>query len=117
MRDKKEINIQIGKEIKTARERAGLTQEQFGELVSLGTKNVSGIERGVTGITVSTLKRICEKLSISSNVILFGDQGRNDVEYLAERLSRLSAEQFEAVNTFLNQVFALFAKIEQPAEK
>ena len=117
MRDKKEINIQIGKEIKTARERAGLTQEQFGELVSLGTKNVSDIERGVTGITVSTLKRICEKLSISSNVILFVDQGRNDVKYLAERLSRLSAEQFEAVNTFLNQVFALFAKIEQPIEK
>ena len=39
MRDKKEINIYIGNEIKNARERAGLTQEQFGEMVSLGTKN------------------------------------------------------------------------------
>lgn len=47
MREKKEINIQIGSAIRDARERAGLTQEQFGELVSLGTKNVSDIERGV----------------------------------------------------------------------
>lgn len=56
MRDKKEINIYIGNQIRIARERAGLTQAQFGEIVSLGTKNVSDIERGVAGITVSTLK-------------------------------------------------------------
>lgn len=112
MREKKAINIQIGNEIRIARERAGLTQEQFGELVSLGTKNVSDIERGVTGITVSTLKRICEKLSISSDLIIFGDQGKNDVVYLAERLERLSPEQFAAVETFLNQTFALFGRLD-----
>ena len=108
MRDKKLINVQIGNAIRTARERAGLTQEKFGELVELGTNNVSDIERGVAGITVSTLKRICEKLSISSDTILFGDQ---DVEFLAERLTRLPTEQFEAVRVFLNQVFELFGKL------
>ena len=55
MRDKKEINIHIGNEIRIARERAGLTQEQFGEIVSLGTKNVSDIERGVAGITTAAI--------------------------------------------------------------
>ena len=58
MNNKKEINLQIGNEIRIARERAGLTQQQFGELVSLGTKNVSAIERGISGITVSTLKSV-----------------------------------------------------------
>ena len=111
MRDKKEINIQIGREIRIARERAGLTQEQFGEIVSLGTKNVSDIERGVAGITVSTLKRICEKLSISSDLILFGDKGSNDVEYLADRLSRLPPEQFAAVKDFIDEIFHLFARM------
>lgn len=112
MRDKKEINVQIGNTIRIARERAGLTQEKFGELVDLGTNNVSDIERGVAGITVSTLKRICKKLSISSDTILFGDQEKNDVEFLAERLTRLPPEQFEAVKVFLNQVFELFAKLD-----
>lgn len=112
MRKKKEINIFVGNEIRIARERAGLTQEKFGELVSLGAKNVSDIERGVAGITISTLKRICETLSISSDLILFGDRGQNDVEYLSERLKRLSPEQFKAVNTFLNQVFDLFTRMD-----
>ncbi len=111
MREKKEINIQIGNKIRIAREQAGLTQEQFGAIVSLGTKNVSDIERGVAGITVSTLKRICEKLSISSDRILFGDQSKNDVEYLADRLERLPAEQFAAVERLLNQIFALFSQL------
>ena len=38
MRKKKEINIQVGNAIRTAREQAGLTQEQFGEIVALGAK-------------------------------------------------------------------------------
>lgn len=110
MREKKEINIQIGNEIRIARERAGLTQEQFGELVSLGTKNISDIERGVAGITVSTLKRICEKLSISSDLIIFGDKGENDVEYIADRLARLTPEQFMMVKKVLDDIFILFAQ-------
>ena len=112
MRDKKEINIQIGEEIRKARERANLSQAEFGELVSLGTKNVSDIERGVAGITISTLKRICEKLSISSDLIIFGDNGKNDVEYLSDRLSRLPPRQFEAVKSFLAQVFTMFGKLD-----
>lgn len=112
MRDKKEINIHIGDEIRKARERAGLTQAEFGELVSLGTKNVSDIERGVSGITISTLKRICEKLSISSDLIIFGDNGKNDVEYLSDRLARLPPKQFEAVESFLKQVFTMFGKLD-----
>lgn len=111
VREKKEINIQIGNAIRVARERAGLTQEQFGEMVSLGTKNVSDIERGIAGITVSTLKRICEKLSISSDSILFGDMGRNDIQLLMERLERLSPEQYAAVETFLNHIFELYANM------
>lgn len=100
MREKKEINIHIGNQIRAARERAGLTQEQFGELVSLGTKNVSDIERGVAGITVSTLKRICEKLSVSSDWILFGAQQKNDISYLTERLERLSQNNLRQQKIF-----------------
>ncbi len=111
MRDKKEINIYIGNHIRIARERAGLTQEQLGNLIGMGTKNVSDVERGVAGITVSTLKRICEKLSISSDSIIFGDQGRNDVEHLADRLERLSPEQFRIVEDFLNHVFDMFGHL------
>lgn len=112
MREKKEINIQVGNAIRDARERAGLTQEQFGELVSLGPKNVSDIERGVTGITLSTLKRICEKLSVSSDSILFAHPAKNDVAALTERLERLPPDRYAAVEAFVNSAFSLFAHLE-----
>ncbi len=111
MREKKEINIQIGKEIRTARERCGMTQEQLGEILSLGTKNISDIERGIAGITVSTLKKLCVKLSVSSDTILFGDDGKNDAAYLVERLERLSPEQFKAVADFLNETLLMYARL------
>ncbi len=111
MREKKEINIQIGKEIRAARERCGLTQEQLGEILSLGAKNISDIERGIAGITVATLKNLCVKLSVSSDTILFGDGGRNDASYLAERLERLPPEQFKALEGFLNETFLMYARL------
>ena len=112
MREKKEINIQIGNEIRKARERAGLTQEQLGELVSLGTKNISDIERGVAGLTMTSFKRVCEKLSVSADILIFGDRDMDNVTYLAERLKRLPPEQFQAVEAFINQIFLLFGRME-----
>lgn len=111
MRTKKEINVQIGSQIRLARERAGLTQEQFGEIMSLGTKNVSDIERGVTGITISTLKRVCEKLSISSDVLLFGNQKKNNVQDIMEKLERMPPEQFAIVEGLFNKLFEVFARL------
>lgn len=119
MREKKEINIQIGNAVRVARKRAGLTQEQFGELVSLGTKNISDIERGVAGITVSTLKRMCEKLSISSDSILFANMEKNNVQELLERLERLPPAQYAVIEEFLNQAFKMFGLLQgdSPHEK
>ena len=111
MRERKEINIFVGDRIRMAREGAGLTQEEFGELVLIGPKNVSDIERGMAGISVSTLKRICEKMSISSDRLLFGDREFNELDYLAERLGRLPRWQFAAVESFLNQIFCLFGML------
>lgn len=115
MKEKKIINIQIGNEIRKARKRAGLTQEQFGEMMSmsLGTKNVSDIERGVTGITVSTLKRICEKLSISSDAILFGEREQNDIDYITKQLKNLSPNHFTIIKELLDKIIETFAKLNQ----
>ncbi len=113
MRERKEINIFVGNQIRVARERAGLTQEQFGELVSLGPKNISDIERGLVGISISTLKRICEKLSIPSDWVLFGDQDLNDIEYLFERAKRLPKAHFAAISPIFNQILLLPETLEK----
>lgn len=113
MREKKEFNIKIGRQIKNAREAAGLTQEKFSELVGLAPKNVSDIERGVVGISLSALTRICEVLSITSDSILFENRGEhansNSTHTLITRLEQLSPEQHEIAMSMINKLFEAFA--------
>ena len=113
MKTKKELGVQIGGEIRDARARAGLTQEQLGGLLWLDTKNVSDIERGVVGVTTATLKRICERLAIPCDWLLFGNPEIDDAEYLVRRLERLPPAQFSAVETFFNQTLALFDRSDE----
>ena len=109
VREKKEINVRIGNQIRIAREAAGLTQDRFAELVSLATKNVSDIERGVVGVSIGSLIRICQTLSISSDSILFGEEIENDVHGISDRLSNLPSEQFEIAVDIMNKLFEAFA--------
>lgn len=86
MNNRKDINILVGANIKREREKAGYTQERLSELIGVGTKSLSAIERGTVGISLSTLLRICKVLSISSNSLLFENTPKNDVQAIAERL-------------------------------
>lgn len=103
MREKKDLNIEIGRRVKLARENAGLTQERFAELVDLCPKNISAIERGAAGVSVASVKKICEVLSISADS-LFSDRtdSSGEVQMIADRLNRLSPKQLAiAVNAWL----------------
>ena len=111
MQEKREINLEIGARIKAEREKAGLTQERFSELIGLGTKSVSAFERGTVGISFTTLKKICHVLSVSSDSILFGKCGEspNDVSELAARLERLSPEEYAIARDIIFKLLEAFS--------
>lgn len=94
MRVKKEINIQIGEQIKKAREGAKLTQEQFAEAIDVSPQYISDLERGVVGASLSTIKRICTTLHISSDQLLFGTPPTDRTAAISEKCKYLSNEQF-----------------------
>ncbi len=111
MQDKKQINIEIGARIKDEREKAGLTQEKFSELIGLGPKSVSAFERGTVGISFTTLKKICQVLSVSSDQILFGprEQKENDLSDLIQRLERLSSKQYNITREIVLKLLEAFS--------
>ena len=124
MQEKKPINIQIGQNIRQTREVAGLTQEKLAEILGIGDKHVSAIERGAVGLSLPTLMRICEALSVSADRVLFGalhrqhlrvagQRGqRNGIDQprcLRERLERLPDRQFEAAKDVMDTVLAAMA--------
>lgn len=109
MREKKEIDLLVGNNIKRERIQAGYTQEKFSELIGIGTKSLSAIERGTVGVSLTTLLRICKVLSISSNSLLFENSRKNDVQSITERLERLTPEQFAIANDILCKVMEAFS--------
>jgi len=111
MREKKEINIQIGERIRHARERARYTQEQLAEAIEVSPQYVSDLERGVVGIALPTLKRLCTALHVSSDSILFGGMmSEADTAAIAEKCANLTQRQFtllvEIVDRYIEAVSA-----------
>lgn len=94
MRTKKEDNIQIGEQVKLARERAKLTQEELAEFIDVTPQYISDLERGVVGISIATLKRMCSVLGVSSDRLLFGTEVQERGAAIAEKCIPLSHDQF-----------------------
>lgn len=107
--DKKEINQIVGTNIKREREKAGYTQEQFSEMIGIGAKSLSAVERGVVGVSLTTLIKICELLSVSTGTILLAPSAKNDLQGLTEQLEHLSPEQFEIARSILCKLMEAFS--------
>ena len=106
----------IGSNIRTARKRADLTQEQLSESIGVTPQYLSDLERGLVGTSVSTLMRICTRLNVSADFILFGgSEERNSAGMtLVERIERLPKHKADMVMT---SVDLLLEAMEMDPEK
>ena len=95
MRNKKEINIQIGEQVRIARESKKLTQEALSERIDGSPQYISDLERGVVGISLPTLKRMCQILGVSRDQLLFGHQTADRAKLLANLCASLTDAQFD----------------------
>lgn len=114
MQEKKEINVEIGQRLKFYREAAGLTQEVFAEMVGLGVKHVSAMERGANGVSVGTLMKASRILGVPVDYFLFGEIGESErqtrereAQLLVTKLCRLTPERYEAVKGILNKLLEI----------
>lgn len=109
MESKKELDKLVGENIKRERVKAGLTQERFSEMIGMGPKSLSAVERGTVGISLPSLKRVCKVLSISSDALIFGEIEQQDTSDLTDRLARLSPEQYKIVSEIVNKLLEAFS--------
>lgn len=81
----------IGKNIRTARLKAGLTQECLAELLGVHVQTLSNVERGVYPFSVTTFVLIKQYLGVDAELLLADitepDNGRT------ERIKRLFARR------------------------
>ena len=97
----------IGSNIRTARKRADLTQEEMSELIGVTPQYLSDLERGLVGTSIPTLIKICTKLNVSSDFILFGKSDEKSLanSTLIEKIQRLPKHKADMVETTLNVLF------------
>ncbi len=107
---KKEINVIVGANIKREREKAGYTQEQFSEMLGIGSKSLSSVERGIVGVSLTTLLKICEILHVSTNVILLEQTRKNDLEGILTQLEQLTPDQFDVASEMIRTLLKAFSK-------
>ncbi len=89
----------MGERVKQARKAKRYTQAELAEFINMNPKNVSQIERGVIGISLSTLIGICKTLDVSADYILFGVTSGEQNNAVNKILSELSeTEQIYAEN-------------------
>lgn len=87
---KKELNVQIGARVRKARERLRLSREQLAEALGISVLFLSYIECGQKGMSLTTLKNICETLQVSADQLLLGRKNdstdRTEAQLLLENI-------------------------------
>lgn len=100
--------VSIGGRIRNQREFLGFTREQFAEKLDITPKFCSDIELGVKGMSVPTLCRIADTLSLSTDYILFGKSTKKDqansLENIAPMLESLTSGQLPYIEAVLKTV-------------
>jgi len=66
-----EILQMLGRGIRFLRKRAGLTQQELGELVGLNPNYISAIERGQRNVTIITLEKLGQGLGVDIDEMLY----------------------------------------------
>lgn len=91
--DKDILNI-IGENICTARKQKGYTQEKLACLLDKTSKYVSMIERGQSGLSITSIVNLCNSLNIEPNSLFNGiiDYENSEDRYIINSLSTLTKD-------------------------
>ena len=111
---KTESNINMGNRIQAARERAGMTREKFAEYIEVTPRFVYDFETGRVGISLPTLKKICEVLSISSDSLLWDKTTQAGID---EKLKFVDEEYIQFIDKAVQAQLDLIQHMKQKDTK
>lgn len=99
-------NIECGLRIRKIRESQKLSREQLAEISGISTQFLSDIETGKKGMTVSTLKKICDALHVTADYIVYGTNNGKYLE-IEPMIASLSKEDQKAIEEILQKIINL----------
>lgn len=93
----------LGKRIKKARKKKGLTQEKFAEMVDIATEYESRIETGAARPSLVLLEKISSVLEMDEAEIMFGNKSdEEEVKDLMNKIFSMDAKKRRAVERLID---------------
>ena len=96
----------IGKKIKLARSKSKYTQEKLAEKLSLSTRYISQLERGIAFGSATTIVNLCKALNISSD-FLFDDLIDADTTSFNDFIDDRFLENYMKLNEYNKNVIGI----------
>lgn len=94
----KEMGIRIAKR----RKEHHLTQEQIAERMNVSLQMISNLELGKKAIRPENLVKLCHVLGVTADYILTGKKTSTDVQSIASKLSLLSDDDIQMVESLID---------------
>ena len=104
--NEKYLRKNIGRKIKLARSRTNYTQEKLAEKLSLSTRYISQLERGIAFGSATTIINLCKALNISSN-FLFDDLIESDSSSFNDLVDDKFLEAYLKLNNYNKEIVYL----------
>ena len=89
----------FGMRVRQIRNVRRLSQAELAEKLDINPKNISRIECGTLGMSLTTLSTMCAVLDISADYLLFGECGKDSPE--SALLSGLTQKQYNCAISIL----------------
>ena len=105
----KNLRKNIGKKIKLARTKSKYTQEQLAEKLSLSSRYISQLERGIAFGSATTITNLCRALNINSD-FLFDDLIQNNSPIFNNSVDQTFLENYLGLNAYNQTVIRAITK-------
>lgn len=92
----------MGRRIMVRRKAQRMTQEELAEKLGVSTQMISNLELGKKAIRPENLARVCDVLGLSADFVLTGTNTKTAVDAVAEKLTRLTAEELQMVSDMID---------------
>lgn len=90
----KKENAEIGSRVRELRDKRHLTQDDLAERTGIGNpQQISNIERGLSGMSISTLKAVCKALDADADYLIFGISQKNADTFFNKYIKEMTDEQ------------------------
>ncbi len=107
-KEKKEINIIVGNNIRFYREKYNFTRERLSELIDVSPHFLYDVECGTVGVSISTFKKICDVLGISADSLLWSDK-KADVSSISKRLEHVDKKYVDIIDKLIQTQLEIIA--------